>query len=378
MAEPIGVGINGAGRIGALSYRALYPCIRQGVVRVYAFNDVEKNATPEAIVRYLSRDSVHGKFAADVRSEGGKVIVDGIPIDVLQEKDPAKLRWSERGVQIALDATGAFTQAESEKGGYMDHIKAGAKYVVISAPVKDDVAKTVVLGVNYDPSLLQNYQAISNASCTTNCLAPIVKVLKEIFGVIAGDMITIHAYTNDQKLVDAYHKDPRRARAANNVIPTSTGAAKAIGLIFPDLRGKISANAIAYRVPLPDGSVVDFNVKLDKEATPEMVNEALREAASSDLEGILEFSTAVDFVSGDVIGNPHSSVVDGLLTTTASEGRIKVVSWYDNEWGYSNRTAELIVSIAKHLRPSLKVAKIASPPLDKGDRGDLEDFAGHA
>ena len=191
-------------------------------------------------------------------------------------------------------------------------------------------------------------------------------------------MITIHAYTNDQKLVDAYHKDPRRARAANNVIPTSTGAAKAIGLIFPDLRGKISANAIAYRVPLPDGSVVDFNVKLDKEATPEMVNEALREAASSDLEGILEFSTAVDFVSGDVIGNPHSSVVDGLLTTTASEGRIKVVSWYDNEWGYSNRTAELIVSIAKHLRPSLKVAKIASPPLDKGDRGDLEDFAGHA
>lgn len=356
MVEPIGVGINGAGRIGALTYRALLPYEEKGLIRVVAFNDVEKNATPEGIAYYLRRDSVHRAFPAIVNYTDKHIIVNGRSIEILHEKEPANLEWAKRDAQIALEATGAFTTAKDKtKGsGYMDHITAGAKYVVISAPVGDDFAKTVVLGVNYNPSLLDKYQAISNASCTTNCLAPLVKILNQ-FGIVDGSVITIHAVTAEQRLVQGYHKDRRRARASDSIVPTTTGASKAIALIFPELQGKFKG-AMAYRVPVLDGSVVDFNVKLERDVTSEQVNAALKATSKTSLgqgglEGILEFLEDPTFVSSDVIGNPHSSVVDGLLTTKSDEGRIKVVSWYDNEWGYSNRTAELILSIAEHLRP---------------------------
>jgi len=352
MVEPIGVGINGGGRIGILTYKALQPYIEQGIIKVIAINEIDKNATPQSIARYILRDSVHrlSQLKVEYNNSTSQIIVNGRGVDILKENTPANLQWKNRGVKIVIEATGAFTSANGEKGGYMDHVyKADAEYVVISAPVSDDIAKTVVLGVNYSKELLKDYKALSNASCTTNDLAPIVKVLHERFGIVAGDMITIHSYTNDQKLVDAYHKDPRRARAAAlNVIPTTTGASKAIGLIFPELKGKISENAIAYRVPVPDGSVVDFNVKLAKEVTPQEVNNELKKAAES-LEGILAF-TMEPIVSQDIVGDTHSSTVDGLLTAPASEGRIKVVSWYDNEWGYSNRTAELTKEIAEFLK----------------------------
>lgn len=356
--NPVGVGISGAGRIGILTYKAMLPYEEKGIIKVIAFNDIDKNATPEAVARYMKRDSAHGRFPALIEHDESNVIVNGRKIAILHEKEPSKIGWGARDVSIVLEATGAFTFAKDPaKGvGYMDHVDAGAKYVVISAPVKDNVAKTVVRGVNYTPELLDMFQAISNASCTTNCLAPIVKVLDFYFGIVAGDMITVHAYTNDQKLVDAYHKDSYRSRAAaQSIIPTSTGAAKAIGLIFPHMKGRISENAIAYRVPVLDGSVVDFTVKLDKKTTPEEVNEKLEQVSRTPfsqggLEGIMEFEHEKGFVSADVIDNPHSSVVNGPSTTTASEGRIKIVSWYDNEWGYSNRTAELILSIAEKLR----------------------------
>lgn len=345
MGKPIGVGINGAGRIGALTYRVLESYVQDGKINVVSMNDIM--ATPRDIAQYIQRDSVFGKFKGDVSYDDKNLIVNGNKIKVLSEKSPSNLQWGDMGVQIVLESSGVFRKAESEKGGYMDHIKQGAKYVVISAPAKDDVAKTVVLGVNYNPEALENYQAISNASCTTNCFAPVVYVLRESFGVKGGDMITIHGYTADQKLVDGYHSDYRRRRAAAfNIVPTDTGAAKAIGKIFPDLDGKLKA--AAYRVPVVDGSVVHFVAELGRKATPDEVNTEMEKASKANLEGILEFSKE-PLVSSDIIANPHSSIFDSQLTEQGSDGRIKVASWYDNEWGYSNRSAELILKIAEHI-----------------------------
>lgn len=350
MSEPAGVGINGGGRIGLMVYRALQPYIQDGTVRVAAINDLDSRGDPSALSRALRLDSTHGRYRGKVEVLDGNLTVDGHNIILTQERDPGKLEWKAKGAQIVLESTGVFTTARGEKGGYLSHLDAGADYVVISAPVTDGKAKMVVLGVNYNPAMAREHRAFSNASCTTNCLAPLVKVLHEKFGIIEGDMNTIHAYTKDQELLDGYHKDPRRARAATNLIPTTTGAATAIGIIFPDLGNSIGGNAISYRVPVQDGSVVDFLVKLKGDPSPEDVNAALEKASKSEgLEGILEFSRE-PLVSGDIIGNSHSSIVDGLLTSKGSGGRTKVVSWYDNEWGYANRSAELIVSIAREIR----------------------------
>jgi len=346
MAEPIRIGINGAGRIGAITYKVLESYEKGGVVSVVAMNDIM--ATPRDIAEYIRRDSVFGKFDGDLRHDDENLIINGKKIRILKKRSPSDLPWADLGVDIVLESTGVFRSAEGEQGGYMDHITRGAKYVVISAPVKDDVAKTVVLGVNYDSSDLDRHQAISNASCTTNCFAPVVYVLRNSFGVRGGDMITIHGYTADQKLVDGYHKDLRRRRAAAfNIIPTDTGAAKAIGKIFPDLDGKL--RAAAYRVPVVDGSIVHFVAELEKEASPEQVNEAMKAASEAELEGILEFSDE-ELVSSDIVGNSLSSIFDSKLTSKASGGRVKVASWYDNELGYSTRSAELILKIAEHLQ----------------------------
>jgi len=348
MREPIGVGINGMGRIGLLTYRILEQYVQKGDIKIIAVNDVA--ADPEQIAYKIRRDSVH-KFNGKVEHDASHLIVNGNRIEVVSERYPSDLKWGDKGVQIVFDATGVFRTARGgpRGAGYMTHIDQGAEYVVISAPGRDDVAKTVVLGVNFDPAYLRDHQAISNASCTTNCFAPVVKVLDENFGVEGGHMITVHGYTADQKPVDTYHKDFRRGRAAAaNIVPTTTGAAKAIGVIFPHLQGKIGA--FCYRVPVPDGSIIDFLADLKREATPEDVNAAMKAASEGSLEGILEFSDD-HLVSSDIIGNPHSAVFDSLLTFQGSNGRqVKVCSWYDNEWAYSTRSAELILEIAKFMQ----------------------------
>lgn len=350
MAEPIYVGINGFGRVGVLTFKELQPAIEEGIVDVVLIND--PFATPEQMAQYLKYDSVHrDSNLEDVGHEDNKIIVNDKGIEVMQEKDPRNLPWKDKGVRVVYEATGVFRKAgNSEEPGYMDHIEGGADFMLLSAPAKDDLAKVTVLGVNFNKEDLEKYQAWSNASCTTNCLAPLVKVLYDNFGIVAGDMITIHADTNDQNTLDGYHKDPRRRRAAFlSIIPTTTGASKAMGIIFPELKDKISAtSAISYRVPVPDGSIVDFLVKLEKDASPEKVNKAFKEASETYLKGILEY-TEDPLVSVDIIGNPHSAIVDGLLTTIGSDGKIKVLGWYDNERGYSRRSAELLTYMARHL-----------------------------
>ena len=345
--EPIKVGINGFGRIGSLTYRVLESkYVQNGEIEVAAVNDL---ASPEEIADYLRNDSVFRKFPGDISHDAKNIIVNGKKIEVLSFKQPSELPWKDKSVDIVLESTGLFTKKESPKGGYLDHIKQGAKYVVLSAPASDDGAKTIVLGVNFNPADLDNYQAISNASCTTNCWAPIVYVLDKEFGIKKGSAVTIHAYTNDQKLVDSYHKDKRRRRAAaQNIIPTTTGAAAAIVEIFPHLKGKIYSYAI--RVPVVNGSMVHFTAELEKDPSAEEVNSAMKDASMTySLEGILEYSNG-DLVSSDIIENPHSSIFDSKLTSKEGANNIKVASWYDNEWGYSNRAAELIVKIAEHLK----------------------------
>ena len=324
------VAINGFGRIGRHAFKFL---LEKPGVEVVAINDLTDNATLAHLLKY---DSVHGKFNGTVASDDNNLIINGTAIRALAERDPKALPWGEMGVDVVLESTGIFTSQEKASM----HLEAGAKKVVISAPASGDL-KTVVLGVN--DSILDGSETImSNASCTTNCLAPMVKVLDEAFGIEEGFMTTIHAYTADQNLQDAPHKDLRRARAAAySIVPTSTGAAKAVGLVLPHLKGKLNGNAM--RVPIPDGSVTDFTVNLKKEASVEEVNAAMKAAAGSSLSGIMEYCDE-PIVSIDIVGNRHSCIFDSQLTQVIGK-TAKVVGWYDNETGYSARVADLIAKI---------------------------------
>jgi len=335
------VGINGFGRIGRLVFRNLMQ--RSGEFEVAAINDL---SSPLSLRHLLKYDSVHGRFDGTVQAADKALIVNGKEVKVLAQRSPANLPWKEMGVDVAVESTGIFTKRESDKGGYSDHLKAGARKVIISAPAKDEPDLTVVMGIN-DDHLKPEHNCISNASCTTNCLAPVAKVMLDNFGIVEGLMTTCHAYTNDQRVVDQIHSDPRRARtAAANIIPTSTGAARAVGKVLPELKGKL--NGFALRVPVPNGSIVDLVLMLGKSVTATEINNAVKEAAGGRLKGILEYSED-PLVSTDIIGNPHSSIFDSLSTLTmpADGGKmVKLVSWYDNEWGYSVRTVDLIGKIA--------------------------------
>ncbi len=327
MAE-IKVGINGFGRIGRRTLRFL---LKRNDVEVVRINDLTDTITLAHLFKF---DSVHGQWQGEVVATETGIRIDGKEIKVSSEKNPSNLGWGNDGVNLVLESTGIFTSRE--KAGL--HLAAGAKKVLISAPAKGEVDATVVLGVN-DKILNKGMSIISNASCTTNCLAPMARVLDETFGIVSGFMLTVHAYTADQNLQDAPHKDLRRARAASvNIVPTSTGAASAIGLVLPNLKGKLKG--LAARVPVPDGSLTDLTVELAKPATAAEVNEAMKNAASGSLKGILQYSTD-HLVSTDIVGNPYSCIFDSLLTDTNGK-MAKVIGWYDNESGYSARTADLI------------------------------------
>jgi glyceraldehyde 3-phosphate dehydrogenase len=330
----IKVAINGFGRIGRLVFKALY---NETGVDIVAINDLTDAATLAHLLKY---DSVHGRFGSNVRVEGNKLYAGREGVTVYAEKNPADLPWKELGVDIVVESTGIFTTREKMSL----HLQAGARKVLLTAPAKDQLDNTVVMGVN-DDTLKPEHILISNASCTTNCLAPLAKVLHDKFGIRRGWMTTIHGYTNDQRILDLPHKDLRRARAAAlNIIPTTTGAAKAVGLVIPDLKGKL--DGFAMRVPVPDGSLVDLVAELDKNVTVEEINAAVKEAAEGPMKGILEYCED-PIVSSDIIDNPHSSIFDSLSTRVMDGNFIKVISWYDNEWGYSNRTADLVKKLAQ-------------------------------
>ncbi len=324
------VAINGFGRIGRHAFKFL---LQKPGVEVVAINDLTDNATLAHLLKY---DSVHGRFPGTVSHDDNHLIINGTPIRIYAERDPKALPWGDLGVDVVLESTGFFTS--DEKAGM--HLQAGAKKVVISAPATGNL-KTIVLGVN-DEILDGTETIMSNASCTTNCLAPMVKVIDENFGIAEGFMTTIHAYTSDQNLQDAPHKDLRRARAAAySIVPTSTGAAKAVGLVLPHLAGKLNGNAM--RVPIPDGSVTDFTVNLKKPATVAEINAAMKAASEGSLKGIMEY-TEDEIVSIDLVGNAHSCIFDSKLTQVIGN-TAKVVGWYDNETGYSARVADLIAKI---------------------------------
>ena len=324
----IKVGINGFGRIGRLVFRAL---LNDSNVEVVKINDLTDNATLAHLFKY---DSVHGKFNGTVSADDESITVNGQRILASAERNPENLGWGDLGVDVVIESTGVFRSRE--KAGL--HLQAGAKKVVISAPAKGAVDATVVLGVNSN-ILKPDMQIISNASCTTNCLAPMAKVLDDSFGIESGYMTTIHAYTSDQRIQDAPHGDLRRARAAAvNIVPTTTGAAVAVGLVLPQLKGKL--DGIAARVPIPDGSLTDLTVVLGREVSAEEINATMKTAANGSLKGYLEYSED-PLVSADIVGNPHSCIFDSGMTSAM--GRLaKVVGWYDNEWGYSSRVAELV------------------------------------
>ena len=328
------VGINGFGRIGRNVFRA---ALNNPEINIVAVNDLTDAKTLAHLLKY---DSVHGILDAEVKADGDAIIVNGKRIQVLAERNPVDLPWGKMGVEIVVESTGIFIAKEKAEA----HIQAGAKKVIISAPATgEDV--TIVLGVNEDKYDPKNHHVVSNASCTTNCLAPFVKVLNDSFGVKRGMMTTVHSYTNDQQILDLPHKDLRRARAAaENIIPTTTGAAKAVGLVLPELQGKL--NGFSLRVPTPNVSVTDLVAELDKSVTAEEINDALKTAAAGPMKGILDFSNE-PLVSKDYNGNPHSSIVDGLSTMVIDGNMVKVVSWYDNEWGYSNRVVDLAVFMGK-------------------------------
>lgn len=336
------VAINGLGRIGKIVFRIMSQ--RASDFEVVAVNDLTDVASLAHLLKY---DSVHGRFEKHVEAKDGAIVVDGKPVRVLAEKDPSKLPWKELGIDVCIESTGVFTKRSSEKGGYGDHLKAGAKKVILSAPASDDPDITVVLGVN-DDLLKGSHLCISNASCTTNCLAPMAKVIHETFGLVEGLMTTVHAYTNDQRVSDLVHKDLRRARAAaQNIIPTTTGAAKAVGKVLPALDGKL--NGFSLRVPVADGSIVDLVATVQKSATKEAINAALKAASEGKMKGIIEYCTD-PIVSSDIIGNPASCIIDAESTMTMpGKGGtlIKVVGWYDNEWGYSSRTVDLAARVAR-------------------------------
>lgn len=332
------VGINGFGRIGRITFRAL--AAQAEDFEVVAINDL---GNPADLANLLKYDSVHGRFNGTVETDGSNLIVNGKTIKVCAERNPGDLPWGDLGVDVALESTGFFTgRATDDKPGFDSHLKAGARKVVISAPAKEPDL-TVVLGVN-DDQLSSEHNCISNASCTTNCLAPMVKVLDEQFGLEHGLMTTVHAYTNDQKVADQLHSDPRRSRAAAiNIIPTSTGAAKAVGLVLPGVQGKLTGYAL--RVPVPTGSITDLTAVLSKEVTADEINAAMKEAAAGALKGIMEY-TEDPIVSSDIVGNTHSNIFDGSFTSVVGGTMVKVLGWYDNEYGYSNRTVDLIRRIA--------------------------------
>ena len=336
------VAINGFGRIGRAVTRILMQ--KKTDLELVAINDLTDAKTNAHLFKY---DSAMGPWEGTVSATEDSLIINGKAIKVLSVKNPAELPWKDMDVKVVLESTGAFTNRESPKGGYGDHIKAGAKKVVLSVPSKDEIDATIVMGVN-DSMLKPEHNCVSNASCTTNCLAPLAKVLHESFGIEKGMMTTVHAYTNDQRVADLVHKDLRRARAAAvNIIPTTTGAARAVGKVIPDLNGKM--DGFALRVPVIDGSVVDLVAELKKEVTIEEINAAVKKAAEGALKGILQYCDE-PIVSSDVIKNPHSSVFDALSTMVIPKGKgkmVKVVSWYDNEWGYSNRTVDIMEKLAK-------------------------------
>ncbi|MEI6174151.1 MAG: type I glyceraldehyde-3-phosphate dehydrogenase [Bacteroidota bacterium] len=330
----IKVGINGFGRIGRLTYRAL---IAKSNVEVVAINDLTDAKTLAHLFKY---DSVHGTFSGEVSVEGDSMIVNGKKFKVMAEKDPANLPWGALGVDIVVECTGIFRTREK----MTKHITAGAKKVLLSVPSdnKTDVDATIVLGVN-DNTMTSEMKLISNASCTTNCLAPIAKVLNDSFGIKKGLMNTIHSYTNDQIILDAPHKDLRRARAAAvSIIPTKTGAAKAIGLVIPELEGKM--DGFAVRVPTPDGSLVDLTCELNRDVTKDEIHAAMKAAANGPMKGVLQYLDE-PLVSCDIIGNNHSSVYDSELTKVLGGNLVKVIAWYDNEYGYSCRLADLVVKM---------------------------------
>lgn len=332
----IKVAINGFGRIGRITFRGM---IQKDNIEVVALNDLTNAATLGHLLKY---DSIHGKFPGEVNVEGDILIVNGKRIRIYAEKDPANLPWKELGVDVVIESTGVFRN--KEKMG--KHISAGAKKVILTVPAdnKDDVDATIVLGVN-DHMLKPEMQFISNASCTTNCLAPVAKVLNDNFVILRGLMNTVHSYTNDQIILDSPHSDLRRARAAGvSIIPTKTGAAKAVGLVIPELSGKL--DGFAMRVPTPDGSVVDLTVELSKKVTKEEINAAIKKAADTTMKGILEYCTD-PIVSVDIIGNRHSSIFDSMLTQVIDGNFVKVVSWYDNEYGYSSRIVDLTERLAQ-------------------------------
>jgi len=332
----IKVGINGFGRIGRLVFRAM---MEKGGFEVVAINDL---ASAKEMAYLLKYDTVHGRYPGEVAAEGEDLVVDGKAIPVLTVRNPKELPWGEKGAYFAVESTGVFTSRSGEKGGYGDHIEAGAKKVLLTVPAKDKVDATIVLGVN-DDSLKAEDLCISNASCTTNCLAPITKVLHDNFTIKHGLMTTCHGYTNDQVTCDQIHKKPERGRAAAmNIIPTSTGAAKAIGEVIPELNGKL--NGLALRVPVIDGSVVDLVCEVEKDVSVEAVNAAMKAAAEGPMEGILGY-TEDPVVSSDVIHCNLSSLF-AAPQTMVIEKMVKLISWYDNEWGYSNRVADLMAKAA--------------------------------
>ncbi len=331
------VAINGFGRIGRAMARIIMQ--RKGELELVAVNDLSDAKSLAHLFKY---DSVMGKWNGTVEAKDSKLIINGKAIDVLAVKNPAELPWKDMGAKIVVESTGIFRTAESPKGGYTDHLKAGASKVLLTVPAKDDIDATIVLGVN-DDKLTKDVKCVSNASCTTNCLAPIAKVLNDSFGIEQGLMTTIHAYTNDQTVADMIHKDLRRARAAAvNIIPTTTGAAKAIGKVIPEIDGKLDGFAI--RVPIPVGSVVDLVVNVRKNATVDDVNSAMKAAAEGPMKGILVYCDE-PIVSSDIVNDPASSIFDSLLTMVKGN-MIKVVSWYDNEWGYSNRSVDIMEKMA--------------------------------
>ncbi|MEU5592029.1 type I glyceraldehyde-3-phosphate dehydrogenase [Streptomyces sp. NPDC020298] len=333
----IRVGINGFGRIGRNYFRAL---LEQGAdIEVVAVNDLGDTATTAHLLKY---DTILGRLKQEVSHTADTITVDGHTIKVLSERNPADIPWGELGVDIVIESTGIFTK----KDDAAKHIAGGAKKVLISAPAKDEDI-TIVMGVNHDKYDAANHHVISNASCTTNCVAPMAKVLDENFGIVKGLMTTVHAYTNDQRILDFPHKDLRRARAAaENIIPTTTGAAKATALVLPQLKGKL--DGIAMRVPVPTGSVTDLVVELGREVTKEEVNAAFQKAAEGELKGLLEY-TEDAIVSSDIVNEPASCTFDSSLTMVQEGKNVKVIGWYDNEWGYSNRLVDLTVFVGNQL-----------------------------
>ncbi|MGH0052827.1 MAG: type I glyceraldehyde-3-phosphate dehydrogenase [Sphaerochaetaceae bacterium] len=332
------IAINGFGRIGRNVFKIAF---EDKDIEIVGINDL---TDPKTLAHLLKYDSTYGVYSKKVEVADDAIVVDGKKIPVYAIRTPSELPWKELGVDVAIESTGVFAVADGPRGGYKDHIKAGAKKVILTVPAKDEIDQTVVCGVN-DDAIDHSLLAYSNASCTTNCLAPIVKVLNDSFGIVEGLMTTVHSYTNDQVMLDQPHKDLRRARAgALSIIPTTTGAAKAVSKVIPEMKGKL--NGMAMRVPTPTGSVVDLVVTLKKDASVDDLNAAMKQASEGSMKGILEY-TEDPIVSRDIVGNTHSSILDAALTMKMGEKMFKVISWYDNEMGYSNRVVDLAKKLVK-------------------------------